>query len=426
MPNMFLAILGVALLATSVALVFTPFGSQAQLIGTNNVLQVKSISVIGATTKPTILALSITNTQSQAIEYFHLVTVSGSEDIAQLKTISGQSLVPMKLVPAIIGASETKTFNIDISCVSKCNSDGTFTTGEYMVSVAFWKRDISSSSICADQPFAFECFYTQISPATTTGFTIFPQLTANIVVLGCYGFTVGGLNSCTDSVPASAGSVEPSGTLSYPQGTSVTFTAKPIEGKSKFLHWLVGYQGRSDLQMTKNTVNPLVSKVDNNQIYVAIFEKPFQLTVLVQSAYAGTTDPKEGTYEKLIGEKVTITMKPKAEIVTGPNARTVYTVLGYEVTSGFSPIKEKVMFPNDSPLVLGTASTKTVDITMDISKVVLVMFVENHVLDEKKPPMCLIGCGTGVGGLPILPLGVGVAGVVALLGSVLVGRKGVV
>jgi hypothetical protein len=414
MANVLLAIIGVA------------------LIGVENSLEISNLKVQGASTAGTTYTMTIKNLKSESISFFALVE-STYKDIPQ------DVYAPLKMLPATIGASETREFSFDVKCRIFCASDGSYRSGHYQANANFWKLAQDQPVICQTDPWAFECGYVQIAPPVSTVFTVEPAaIQITFKAQACYQvFVSGGFVNCSEIVPTAEGSITPSGTVSALSGSTQTFTATAIEGKSKFVKWIKA-DGCSSLgcKTSESTINPFTSAVLQGQIYTAVFEKIIpppqvakpKLTIMITNPASCTSTPAPGVYEKNLNDKLTITMTPSANITSsdGKSVR-VSGIIGYTIMKSNNPIPDTTTYDNDNLLMVGTKSAKTTkEITMDVDTEVILSCVSTDVLDGRKPPTQILPPGMVPTGINLPAIGLGAVGAVILVSSVFVGRKGAI
>ena len=415
---MFLAILGVALLATSVALLSTPFGAQASIIGVENSLETSNPKVDGARSSTPIYSITAKNIKPNPISFFALVEVT-------YDGIENDVYLPITMIPQSIAANELKELRLNIKCRIFCNTDGSYRAGIYRVSASFWKLAVSQPVICQTDPSSWECGYIQIAPTVSSAFTVSPAPTSiTIKTQACYAVsTTGGFVNCDKPVPLEEGKIEPLGTLTFTAGQSVIFTATKITS-AKFVKWIRG-DGCTDAlncKTSESTQNPFTSSVQNNEVYTAIFQRQPPLTIKVSNPASCTTTPAPGVYEKAPIDKVIITMTPLANVTsTDGLSVSVNSIIGYSIAKP-GLVLETITFPPDHPFIPGTKTAKTTrEITVDVDTLVLVLCTPSSVITNRAPPEK--NPLTTATGLPILPLGIGIAGAVSLFGSFIVGRK---
>lgn len=440
---MFLAVLGVVLLAGSVVTTAV-FGTQASVIGVDNFLQVQSVKVNdpqGATS----VSVSVKNTRTSSVSFFAIKTVYYMD-------IPDDVYLPFTLDSQTIAASETKTITLQLPCkyvTLKCNSNGSYKTGYYTVELSFWMLATSQPAKCATEPLAFECGYVQISPKVFANFNWVPPPpppppapapSIKITVLACYEWISGIPQFCAMNADGYGALTTPSfGLHTYTSLQDVTFTATPVKDKNTFVKWIAS-DGISEGKFTESTQNPFTAKIQDNAVYVALFkrvsliDKP-KLAIMVTKPESCTTTPTTGVYEKTLGDKLTITMTPAKNLTsTDGKSTSVSAIIGYTIQKSNSPIPDSTYFKLDNPMVLGSMTEKTTkEITMDVDTTVIVSCGSSTTFkfpDGEKPapkpgPIGGLPGVPSVGGLQILPLGLGVAGAISLFGSFFMGRKGV-
>jgi len=102
--------------------------------------------------------------------------------------------------------------------------------------------------------------------------------------------------------PAAGGTTSPAtGTLKYAKGTAVTVTATPASGFT-FKNWI--------LDGATVTGASIKVTMDIDHVLQAVFEAKQSLTISVNPAGGGTTNPATGTYSHAKGDKVTVAATP--------------------------------------------------------------------------------------------------------------------
>ena len=429
MPNLTLFTVGIIVAGLGLGLIVVPTLTQASVIGVENSLEVSNLRVSGASA--TTLSMSIKNLKSEPITFFTLVEVS-------FENIPEDVRSPIKMIQSVIQGSATGEFVYDIKCRIFCNADGSYRPGTYRAYANFWKLAVSQPVICSTDPFSFECSYLQIAPPASIPFTVKdPAVQISFKVQGCYQVAIsGGFVLCTDIVPSSEGSITPSGTATAVAGTAITFTATPVEGKSKFTKWIKADGCFSEVcKISDITQSSFESEVQNGQIYTAVFEKIVQipkpkLDIQITKPESCSSNPSFGVYVKELNEKLTITLTPAQNITSSDGKSThVSAIIGYTITKANSPIPDTVTFAPDNTFVLGSKTAKTTkEITMDADTTVIISCGASDVLknpngDPVKPPpppgtIPPLG-NLSVFGVPLLIGGAALAGVGLFVG----GRK---
>lgn len=366
--------------------------TQASVIGVENSIEVSNLRVENKETATPTYSMSIKNIKTSAISFFALVEVT-------YDAIANDVYVPMKLLSSSIGASASGEFKYDIKCRIFCNTDGSYRPGTYRAFVSFWKLADSQPAICTTDPSNWECGYIQIAPSISTPFTVNPPTSKiEFKVQSCYQVKIeSGFVVCLSEVTASEGSTNPSGTItSALAGSTVTFTATPIQDKSKFLKWIKADGCIAETcKVSENTQNPLSSQVQNGQIYTAVFErippKP-KLSIFISNPESCSSVPAMGIYEKARNETLTITITPAKDIPSTDPASGITSVhksviVEYTIWKFGNPFPDRNKLPPESSLVLGsTVPVTTKQITMDVDTSVGIACITTDVIDDKKAP----------------------------------------
>lgn len=426
--NIFLATLGIILLATGTVFTFiVPNLPQAQLVGVENQLEISSLRIEGGNTNNPSYSMTIKNLKDSSLSFTTLLEVT-------YDGITTDVYVPLTLLPLSIGGSESKEFKLSLKCKIYCNADGTYRSGIYRAFATFWKPS-TETPICSTDPYAFECHYIQVAPPVSTTFTVVPPATQiTFKTQACYQVSIqGGFVNCDVQVPSGEGSVSPTGTQTSVSGSTVTFTATAVEGKSKFTKWIKG-DGCTNIincKTTESIQNTFTSSVLESQIYTAVFEKiipppePIKpiFTLTLTDPTACVTNPLAGVYTKTLNEKITIQITPSKSITLNEKSQVVFTITSYTIQKSNSPVPDVTNFNDGDPLYIGTKSNQvTKEITLDADTTVIISCVKNTIVDGNKPPDVIPGVsreGLAVVGIPLMLFGGAITAVSFFIG----GRK---